>query len=459
MIKGFGLLVWLLVSVAFVAPVMAAPTVFMEAHLLNANGENTESLDVKVGQRVTLALDILTTTWFTRAPDIQPMDLRGAINLQSQQFGTNYSVNRQGVSYAVQRREITIFPQRAGQFIIPSQVAKVWVAGDDGARLAEQEVRSEPLVFQVEAFTAAETQGDQAGQNLLVAEELVISETFEPSLASLSDKRTLFAGDAIIRRVTIKAKGTLGMLIKPMPWPNIDDVAQQASRAEVSDRTNRSEFTGIRIETRSYVFERDGEFILPAMKVYWWDQTQDLLSEVNLPEHNITVAKGGLLSAGDALVVEVDKRLSDYWRPWMLVALLAIVSVLLLAWFVLRLVKVFNSRRARYRQGEHYHRRLLLRACSCADRDSIMRGFYAWHQRLPNMDQQSPAMQELQDAITDYYQIYYQLDANQHKDRLTRLVQSIHAIPHRESFEIARLWLSSRRSWLPSRRRLVELNP
>ncbi|BFM14027.1 hypothetical protein R50073_02100 [Maricurvus nonylphenolicus] len=440
----------------YFGPLMAAPTVFMEAHLLNENGENTDSLTVKVGQRVTLAVDILTTTWFTRAPEIQPMTLRGAINLQSQQFGTNYSTNRQGTSYAVQRREITIFPQRAGQFITPSQVAKVWVAGESGERLAEQNVRSEPLVFQVEAISAEETQHEDVTSNLLVAEDLLISESFEPSLATLTEDRSLYTGDAIIRRVSLKAKGTLGMLIKPLAWQDIPGVGQQASRAEVSDRTNRGEFTGIRVETRSYVFEQDGEFILPAITVYWWDQTQQALSEVSLPQHTITVAQGGMLSAGDAVAISDENGLRNFLQPWMIIAVVALVALLLLSWVGLNLVRLLQRRYAIYRQGERYKRRVLLKACAHGDRDHIMRSFYGWFDHLAIKEQQSPLMQELQQAITDYYQIYYQLEPHQHKDRLTRLVQSIHAIPHREAQQHKRPWFSRR---LPQRRMLADLNP
>lgn len=440
----------------YIAPLIAAPTVFMEARLLNESGEATDNLTVKVGQRVTLALDIFTSTWFTRAPEIQPMTLRGAIHLQPQQFGTNYSVYRLGARYAVQRREITIFPQRTGQFIIPSQIAKVWIASDSGERLAQQEVRSEPLVFQAEAISAEEVQHKHVTNSILVAEDLVITESFEPSLATLVEKRNLYAGDAIVRRITLQAKGTLGMLIKPLAWPDIQpdikNVTMQAGQTTVSDRTNRGEFTGIRVETRSYVFEQDGEFTLPPITVYWWDQTQQMLSEVSLPQHTLTVAQGSMLDTGNALASTDANNPRNFLQPWMFMVLLVFTIVLLLGWTGLQVVRFVQRRRVIYRQGERYKRRLLLKACEQGDRDDIVRRFYLWRNHWAMQDQQSPLILELQQAIIDYYQVYYQLDPGQHKDRLTHLMESIHAIPHRQI-------LPRERRWLPRRRTLVELNP
>jgi hypothetical protein len=456
MIKRICLGFCLLFYIAPLMAAMAAPTVFMEARLLNENGEATDKLTVKVGQRVTLALDIFTSTWFTRAPEIQPMTLRGAIHLQPQQFDTNYSVYRQGARYAVQRREITIFPQRTGQFIIPSQIAKVWIAGDSGERLAQQSVRSEPLVFQVEAISAEEVQHKHVTSSILVAEDLVITESFEPSLETLAEKRNLYAGDAIVRRITLQAKGTLGMLIKPLAWPDIKpdikNVTIQAGQTTVSDRTNRGEFTGIRVETRSYVFEQDGEFTLPPITVYWWDQTQQMLSEVSLPQHTLTVAQGSMLDTGNVLASNDANNPRNFLQPWMFMVLLVSAIVILLGWTGLQVVRFIQRRRVIYRQGERYKRRLLLKACEQGERDDIVRCFYLWRNHWAMQDQQSPLIHELQQAIIDYYQVYYHLDPGQHKDRLTRLMESIHAIPHRQV-------LPRERRWLPRRRTLVELNP
>jgi hypothetical protein len=231
----------------------------------------------------------------------------------------------------------------------------------------------------------------------------------------------------------------------------------QAGQTTVSDRTNRGEFTGIRVETRSYVFEQDGEFTLPPITVYWWDQTQQMLSEVSLPQHTLTVAQGSMLDTGNTLASTDENNSRNFLQPWMFMVLLVFTIVILLGWTGLQIVRFIQRRRVIYRQGERYKRRLLLKACEQGDRDDIVRCFYLWRNHWAVQDQQPPLMLELlilelQQAIIDYYQVYYQLDPGQHKDRLTRLIESIHAIPHRQV-------LPRERRWLPRRRTLVELNP
>lgn len=438
-------------------PLKAAESVFMEVHLLDRQGEPTDSLTVKVGQRVTMAVDIYTDTWFTRAPDIQPLELKGAINLQVQQFGTNYSDNRQGVSYAVQRREVTLFPQRPGQFIVPGQRASVWAAGEGGKRLPPVDVRSEPLVFQVEAITTEIETGSPA---VLVADDLELKDTFEPDLQALqSGARNLYAGDAVIRRVRLKAQGTLGMLIKPLPWPALNDVTQQGRRAQVNDRTNRGEFTGIREEIRSYVFERAGDYVLPELTVYWWDATNESIESVTLPERRLTVQAGGALQSGSDASMTVGVKARWQWSTVLKLLCLSIAAVLCGWWLVIRaypdLRARWQRRREAYLASRRYARRQLLAACRQGERDEIMRCFYRWRQLLANLDQQSPAMMALQQSVIDFYQVYYTLTVEQQKQRLAQLLVNIHAVA--QQYPQARR--HARRWGLPRGKTLVDLNP
>ncbi len=69
---------------------------------------------VVIGQQTRLFVDILTDTWFTQAPAYPDVDLDGAIALQPEQLGTNFTERIAGATYAAQRRSYVIFPQRAG---------------------------------------------------------------------------------------------------------------------------------------------------------------------------------------------------------------------------------------------------------------------------------------------------------------------------------------------------------
>jgi len=452
------------------------PGAFMQARLLDAEGEVTESLAAKVGQRVTLALDIYTPSWFARAPQLEPLVVAGAVALQAQGFAINYSERIDGVRYAVQRRELSVFPQRAGQFIVPSQTARLWLGGGGEPAGGALRVRSEPLVFQVNEVGKPDESGKPS--RLLVANQLDINEAYEPSLAQLaSGEKSLRAGDAMVRRVTLTAAGTLGMLIQPLDWLELEHVEQQASRARVSDRTERGEFTGLRQMSRSYVFERAGQYQLPAQDIYWWDAVNQRLAKTSLAAQRITVLPSNLASL-DGAVGKAEKSLLEQGFRMLAgiisVLVAAIVIGFLLLYLLRLLIRAWRKPVQRYRASMAYARRQLLRACAHGDGDQIVRCFYRWQPLLPVAVLATPAGAELQAALNSFYKIYYRPADDNLKttdvdektaataDVKTAAAHDIKAAAAQRlaaSVKAVTLKRKAGRSFLPRRRALVELNP
>ena len=301
--------------------VAAADSVWIEAHFLNTERQPVATVTVKPGQRVTLVLDILTDSWFTGAPRIEPLSLPGVVTIRPQSFAQNFTVRRYHKTYAAQRHEFTLFPQRSGQVIVPGLMARVRVAESGGQAGGPRELRSPPLVFQVESFAPTVPEG------IPVAEELMISETWLPQTSSLR------AGDAVERQITIRAQGTLGMLIPPLQWPPVTGVEQQPHRAQTHADTDRGAFSGVRIERRSYLLQRQGEVSLPAIQVQWWNARKQTVEIATLPERTLTVAggnKGGYEGRATGERGEVFIRLLLARQTlWGLLAALVVTAVFL----------------------------------------------------------------------------------------------------------------------------------
>jgi len=259
-----------------------------------------------------------------------------------------------------------------------------------------------------------------------------------------------------VRRVTLTAKGTLGMLINPMTWPIVDDVTQQARRAQVSDRTERGEFTGIRQESRSYVFERAGQYQLPAQDVHWWDAENQRLVTSTLAAHTVTVLPSALAVSDEHNSVE-KSTLPKGWLKT-LAALLATVLVtalvtIAIGYFVLKITRRLMGIRRKflqaYKNSQGYARRQLLRACKRGDKTLILRRFYRWQQRLPAGVLETQQGAELQAAFTEFYQMYYRPsdDSAAAEQRLAARVQGVARQASR--FKLVK----------PRGRALVDLNP
>lgn len=306
---------WLLLLCCNSLTVWSA-SVFMEIHLLDEHQQRVDTLTAKQSQRVSLAVDIYTDSWFTQAPVIAAFEIPGVVSLSLEPFGVNFTEQRLDKTYAAQRREFTLFPQRQGQIIVPALTATVTVADSAGKPSAPQVLRSAPLAFQVEAI------GPDLLANTLVAEGVAITESWQPDLQALR------AGDAVQRTVTVAAEGSLGMLIPPLQWPAVRGVQQQAQQPRTEDQTARGEFRGKRIEVRSYLMEKNGEFTLPALQIQWWNTQTQTLEVSTLPERVLTVSGGEELSStfwGAALSLDwFDWRLIG---KWLLIVITVIVVV------------------------------------------------------------------------------------------------------------------------------------
>jgi hypothetical protein len=90
--------------------------------------------DLVPGQKIALTLQIATDGWFTGGTRISIPEVPGLVILQTEQFASNASENRDGVNWVVQRWTLDVFPQRAGDFTIPPIRVQVKVsAGESGA--------------------------------------------------------------------------------------------------------------------------------------------------------------------------------------------------------------------------------------------------------------------------------------------------------------------------------------
>jgi hypothetical protein len=80
------------------------------------------------------------------------------------------------------------------------------------------------------------------------------------------------------------------MAFPPFPAGAIDGLGVYVGKPEVLDKSERGVFTGRRRETITYVCKRPGRFIVPAVRLTWWDVRDQALRTIDLPEHVIDVA-------------------------------------------------------------------------------------------------------------------------------------------------------------------------
>jgi hypothetical protein len=233
---------------------------------------------VLVGQRTTLRIDVLAPNYMTSPPELPGFQARNTVTRQLQ--SVNLSEQRNGTSYAGVRFEFAIYPQEPGAFAISDQKVKVKYAAEPPA--VREELLSLPRVS-FEAFipdTAADL------NPFLAASQL----TVEQSVQRSSDP--LKVGDSITRTVTIQAEEAPAMLLPPVIFPAVDGLAVYPAQPALQDKTEgrTDALTATRTDSATYILQRPGDYVLPAIDVRWWNAGEGRVETAHVDAVTMQVA-------------------------------------------------------------------------------------------------------------------------------------------------------------------------
>ena len=233
---------------------------------------------VVVGQRTTLRIDVLAPNYMTSPPELPGFQVRNAVTRQLQ--SVNLSEQRNGTSYAGVRFEFAIYPQEPGSFAISDQKVKVKYAAEPPA------VREELLSLPRVSFEAFIPDAAADLNPFLAASQL----TVEQSVQRSSDP--LKVGDSITRTVTIQAEETPAMLLPPVTFPAVDGLAVYPAQPALQDKTEgrTDALTATRTDSATYILQRPGDYVLPAIDVRWWNAGEGRVETAHLDAVTMQVA-------------------------------------------------------------------------------------------------------------------------------------------------------------------------
>ena len=194
------------------------------------------------------------------------------------------------------------------------------------------------------------------------------------------------------RIVTIKAEGTPAMLLPPQQFAAIDGLALYPAQPSLQDKTDgRTDvLTSMRVDSATYMLQRPGDYLLPAIDVGWWNVSAGKVELAHLDAVPLQVAADpaaqGALPAGttgvrwnrDAMI----DAIADHW----LLALLVLAALGVIGWFApaaARTIAVWQRRRREaYQQSEAWSFRRLRRAAGSGDARIVYFAMLDWLQRF-----------------------------------------------------------------------------
>jgi oxygen tolerance protein BatD len=333
---------------------------------------------VVAGQSVRLRVEVLAPNYLTSPPDLPAFQVRNAVTRQLQTV--NSSETRDGVSYAGVSLEFAVYPQEPGAYAIADQKLTVKYAAEPPA--TRESVLSVPKVT-FEAFIP------DAGSAL---NPFVAASTLSAEQAVQRSSDQLKTGDSVTRTVTIKAEGTPAMLLPPQSLSAIDGMALYPAQPSLQDHVDgrTDAMTSTRVDSATYMLQRPGNYVLPAIDIAWWNVGSGKVERIHLDEVPLTVAVNPTEPVANAAGGEGARRsvatvvdlVAEHW----LLGLLALIALGVLAWFAPRVVRAVSTERKRrhaaYLQSEEFSFHQLRNAARGGDARAMYFALLDWLQRF-----------------------------------------------------------------------------
>lgn len=218
----------------------------------------TNTNEAYIGQPIHLTVSVYSSTWFTSGIDIGNIQIDGALTVyfrsvsNSRTFsGKNYS----GVSFYY-----NVFPTKQGNITIPSLSIHVESPKEGGYQGIKHVVKTKPKTIHVKDIPLG-----YSLNNWLVSNSLNINQKWSIPLKDIK------VGDVVERTINRSAAGTVSEFLPATSWDSIPSVSIYPKRATVNTNKSKTSVSANRTETVSYLFEKEGDVMIPTVEYVYWN--------------------------------------------------------------------------------------------------------------------------------------------------------------------------------------------
>ncbi len=279
--------------------------------------------------------------------------LHGTYNV----FSTKY----RGESFSVIELNYIVKPLRAGKITIPrTKITGRYTTETDTAPVSSlfdfvfEENRPSNIITNSDRFTL-ETKEKEIEilppvakmKYWLPAESLTMEE-------EMSESTEFLVGKPISRKIKIIAKGIGGSQLNTLDKFIFDheNYKVYADKPVTQDHINGTNIIGTRIDHYNIIPQKEGEVILPEIKVQWWDVKEDKIKEAKLPKKILKIRANPALAFESQAIKSPDKispkaeKANWWWFVLGIVIGLIIFTGILLFYKILIIPKKSNKNRS-----------------------------------------------------------------------------------------------------------------
>lgn len=248
------------------------------------------SSNISVHEQITLNIEVMTDTWFTKGTKIHRVEIDNAVVLPVSSFAVNSTERIDGKVYSKQLWEIVLYPLQSGGYQIPPVTLEIGVK--QGRNNIEGVLLTKALSFNAHKPSANMT----ADYKWLTGTEANLREKWtlvSQSGSSQELEKKLSVGDSITREVTLSAHDTISALL-PEITTLPDTLASQFLVYPESTQYLDDEQRGVRLAQRvervTYIVNQPGRVTLPSVRVFWWDSASQMQRTLVLEERSWEVS-------------------------------------------------------------------------------------------------------------------------------------------------------------------------
>lgn len=216
----------------------------------------------------------------------------------------------------------------------------------------------------------------------LVAQSASIKESWDKPLTDLK------VGDVVVRQITLNVRGTLPSLISPLTIEEPEFVSLYAKDAVLKDKRDNNSVNGQRIETYSYLFEKEGELIIPEQEIVWCNPSNLKTYKRVLPEKKLVIAPNpdlallqslkDSLDAINAPDLTVETQENYPWKRVLEIGLFSLMVLFIVYKMTRREVSRAIDRRHAYLNSEAFYYKKINKAIAQKEMTVILNSIYNW---------------------------------------------------------------------------------
>jgi hypothetical protein len=245
------------------------PAVFIEVAV------TPEDVPAYVHAQLGLTVRVFYQQNLTEAAISQPEPSPASVRLLDE---VPFQSSRNGTRYRVLERHYAIFPERSGELVIPPLKLSGRLVERRGDRLWQPNVRGRRI----------EVESDEIRLDIKPRPASFAGDSWQPArslelMQQISAADALKVGEPVTRTVIVDALGLEENMITEPVWPEIPDARIYPDQPQGISRDDGQWVLGHKEFRYAVVPEKEGELVLPELKVEWWDTVNDRQQTAVLP--------------------------------------------------------------------------------------------------------------------------------------------------------------------------------